>query len=96
VANQIAEEPVFKWWVSDTLHKQNHIITLKGEKHYWKNTLFWYQVAAFHRRWFKINRVMGMEHWRKTLNKEMLKVKIALNTKDSITPEDMRLGKQRK
>jgi hypothetical protein len=26
----------------------------------------------------------------------MLKVKIALNTKDSITPEDMRLGKQRK
>ncbi len=34
VANQIAEEPAFKWWVSNTLRKQNHIIS-KGEKKYW-------------------------------------------------------------
>jgi hypothetical protein len=27
VANQIAEEPAFKWWVSNTLRKQNHIIS---------------------------------------------------------------------
>ena len=31
VTNRIAEEPAFKWWVSDTLRKQNHIISkVKG------------------------------------------------------------------
>jgi hypothetical protein len=34
VANQIAEELIFKWCVSNTLHKQNHII-LKVKKKYW-------------------------------------------------------------
>jgi hypothetical protein len=27
VANWIAEEPAFKWWVSNTLRKRNHIIS---------------------------------------------------------------------
>jgi hypothetical protein len=31
VGNWIAEEPAFKWWVSNTLHKQNHMI-LKVKK----------------------------------------------------------------
>ena len=34
VANQIAEEPAFKWCISNTLHKQNHII-LNMKKKYW-------------------------------------------------------------
>ena len=25
MANQIVEGPAFKWWVPNTLHKQNHI-----------------------------------------------------------------------
>jgi hypothetical protein len=41
----------------------------------------------------EINRVMGMDHWRKALNKEMLTVKIAWNAKDGITPEAVRSGK---
>jgi hypothetical protein len=35
VANWIAEEPAFKWWVSNTLHKWNHIIS-KVKKHDWQ------------------------------------------------------------
>ncbi len=35
VANCIAEELAFKWWVSDTLHKQKCIIS-KVKKKYWK------------------------------------------------------------
>jgi hypothetical protein len=35
VVNQIAEELAFKWWVSITLHKQNHIIS-KVKKKYWR------------------------------------------------------------
>jgi hypothetical protein len=34
-ANWIAEEPAFKWWVSNTLHKWNHIIS-KVKKKYWR------------------------------------------------------------
>jgi hypothetical protein len=35
VANQIVEEPAFKWWVSNTLCKWNHIIS-KVKKKYWR------------------------------------------------------------
>jgi hypothetical protein len=41
----------------------------------------------------EIDRVMGTDHWRKALNKEMSKVKIALNAKDGVTLEDVRSGK---
>jgi hypothetical protein len=37
VANRIAEEPAFKWWVSNTLHKRNRIIS-KVKKKYWQTT----------------------------------------------------------
>jgi hypothetical protein len=33
--NWIVKEPAFKWWVSNTLHKQNHIIS-KVKKKYWQ------------------------------------------------------------
>jgi hypothetical protein len=33
VAKCIAEEPAFKWWVSDTMHKQNHIISKMKKKY---------------------------------------------------------------
>jgi hypothetical protein len=33
VANQISEEPAFKWWVSNTLHKRNHIISKVKKKY---------------------------------------------------------------
>jgi hypothetical protein len=36
VANQIVEEPAFKWWVSNTLHKQNCIISKVKKKKYWQ------------------------------------------------------------
>jgi hypothetical protein len=37
VANRIAEEPAFKWWVSNTLRKRNRIIS-KVKKKYWQTT----------------------------------------------------------
>ena len=37
VANRIAEEPAFKWWVSHTLRKRNRIIS-KVKSKYWKMT----------------------------------------------------------
>jgi hypothetical protein len=41
----------------------------------------WYQVATSVEEALEIDRVMGMDHWRKALNKEMLTVMIAWNFK---------------
>jgi hypothetical protein len=41
----------------------------------------------------EIDRVMGMDHWRKSLNKEMSTVKIAWTAKDGITLEAVRSSK---
>jgi hypothetical protein len=37
VANWIAEEPAFEWWVSNSLHRQNCVIS-KEKKKYWQMT----------------------------------------------------------
>jgi hypothetical protein len=86
VANHIAEEQAFKWWVSDTLHKQNCIIS-KVKKKYWKIMhKFGIKLPHSMEEALEINRVMGTDHcWRKAVKKEISKVKIAWNIKDSIT-----------
>jgi hypothetical protein len=57
VANRIAEEPAFKWWVFD--------------------------------------RLAGTDLWTRAINKEMAKVKVAWETRDDLTPEEVRAGKAR-
>ena len=37
VANNIEEEPAFKWWVKDTLRKRDRIIS-KVKAKYWRTT----------------------------------------------------------
>ena len=93
VANHIAEEPAFKWWVSDTLRKQNHIIS-KVKKKYWRMThKFGIKLLHSVEEALEIDRVTGTDLWRKALNKEMSKVKVAWNVKDGVTPDDVRSGK---
>jgi hypothetical protein len=46
VANRIAEEPAFKWWVSHTLRKWNRIIS-KVKSNYWKTMYKFGCVIAF-------------------------------------------------
>jgi hypothetical protein len=41
----------------------------------------------------EIDRQMATHHWQRALNREMSKVKIALNAHDNITPNDVRSGK---
>ncbi len=53
VANCIAEELAFKWWVSDTLCKQPEPYYLEGEEEVLEDDAqVWYQVATFHGRSF--------------------------------------------
>jgi hypothetical protein len=93
VANHIAEELAFKWWLLDTLRKWNHIIS-KVKNKYWRMThKFGIKLPHLVEEALEIDRVTGMDLWRKALNKEMSKVKLAWNIKDGVTPDDVRSGK---
>jgi transcriptional accessory protein Tex/SPT6 len=89
VANWIAEEPAFKWWVSNTLRKRNHIIS-KVKKKYWQMThKFGCKLPHSVKEALEIDRQMGTDHWQRALNKEMSKVKVAWNAHDDVTPNDI-------
>ncbi len=86
VANWIAEEPAFKWWVSNTLRKQNQ----KVKKKYWQTThKFGCKLPHLVEEAFEIDRQMVTNHWWRALNKEMAKVKVAWNARDDITPDNV-------
>jgi hypothetical protein len=92
VANWIAEELAFKWWVSNTLCNWNHII-LKVKKKYWQMThKFGCKLPHSVEEALEIDRQIGTDHWQRALNK-MSKVKIAWNAHDDITPNNVQSGK---
>jgi hypothetical protein len=93
VANWIAEEPAFKWWVFNTLRKRNCIIS-KVTKKYWQMThKFGCKLPHSVEEALEIDRQMGTDHWQRALNKEMSKVKVAWNAHDDISPDDVQSGK---
>jgi hypothetical protein len=95
VANRIAEEPAFKWWVSHTLCKRNSIIS-KVKSKYWKTThKFGCKLPHSMAEALEIDRLAGTDLWTWAINKEMAKVKVAWETCDDLTPEEVRAGKAR-
>jgi transcriptional accessory protein Tex/SPT6 len=89
VVNQIVEEPAFKWWVSNTLRKHNHIIS-KVKKKYWQMMhKFGFKLPHSVEEALEIDRQTGTDHWQRALNKEMSKVKVAWNAHDDITLNDI-------
>jgi hypothetical protein len=94
VVNRIAEELAFKWWVSNTLHKRNRIIS-KVKRKYWQMThKFGCKLPhSVEEQALEIDRQTGTDHWHRALNKEMSKVKVAWNACVDITHDDVRSGK---
>ena len=89
MANWIAEELAFKWWVSNTLHKWNCII-LKVKKKYWQMMhKFGCKLPHSAEEALEIDRQTRTDHWQRALNKEMSKVKIVWNACDDITPDNI-------
>ena len=94
VANRLVEEPAFQWWVPHTLRKRNRIIS-KVKSKYWDTThKFGIRLPKSVEEALEIDRVTQTDYWRKAINKEMTKVKIAWKTHDGdVTPQDVRNGK---
>jgi hypothetical protein len=80
VSNRIAEEPAFKWWVSNVLKCRNHIIS-KVENCYWPPTHnFRIKLPHSVEEVLEIDQITGTDFWHKAINKEMAKVKIVWKT----------------
>ena len=92
VANRIAEEPAFKWWVPHVIRRRNRIIS-KVKGRYWRMT-HKYGIKLPHsvEEALQIDEETGTDFWRKAMNKEMAKVKVAWKTKEGYTPEQARRG----
>jgi hypothetical protein len=93
MTNKIASEPAFNWWVHDVLRKRNRIIS-KVKSKYWKTThKFGVRVPRTVEEALAIDDETGTDLWKKALNKEMSKVKVAWKSDDRYSPEQVRTGK---
>ena len=95
VTNQIADQPAFHWWVPSVLRKRNRIVA-KLKSKYWRTThKFGIRVPKTVEEALAIDEETGTDFWRKALNKEMTKVKIAWKPVEGETPEQVRAGKSK-
>jgi hypothetical protein len=91
MANKIANEPAFNWWVHTVLRKRNRIVA--KVKRYWRTThKFGIRLPKTVAEALAIDDQTGTDFWRKALGKEMNKVKVAWTTADGVSPEQARTG----
>ncbi len=93
MANKIANEPAFNWWVHTVLRKRNRIVA--KVKRYWRTThKFGIRLPKTVAEALAIDDETGTDFWRKALGKEMNKVKVAWTAADGVSPEQARTGKE--
>jgi hypothetical protein len=92
VANQIDEEPAFKWWVRTVLRRCGKVKKFKAK--YWQTThKFGVEIPKDVRHAQRLDEESGSTLWMDAIKKEMRKVKVAYKLKDGVTQEDVRSGK---
>jgi hypothetical protein len=71
VANKIAEEPAFAWWVQKVLRRRDPLIK-KVKCQYWKKThKFGILLPKLVAQALRIDQEMGTMFWKDTIQKEM-------------------------
>jgi hypothetical protein len=92
IANQLSEEPAFKWWVADVMCRRNRIIS-KLKSRYWKAMhKFGIRVPKSVKEAYKIDTETGTNLWMKAIRKEIDNVKVAFKRWDGGTVEQARDG----
>ena len=77
VANGIADEPAFKWWVPEILRKKNRMIA-KIKTKYWRTThKFGIEIPKSVEHALRIDYETGTDYWRRAIEKEMKNVRVA-------------------
>ena len=93
VANNIEDKPALAWWSKDVLRKRSRIIS-KIKLRYWKTTHKfgnWLPKTAAGA--FELDRLNRNDFWRKSIELEMGKSKIAFQNVDGFTPDGCRQNK---
>ena len=84
VANNIEEEPAFKWWVKDTLRKHNRIVS-KVKAKYWRTThKFGIEVPKLVTEAYTIDQKTGTRLWTDAIAKEMKNVRVAFEKLEGV------------
>ena len=88
IANKIAEEPAFSWWVRKVLRKRDRIIK-KVKARYWANThKFGIELPKTVEDALKIDERTGTDFWRKAMGLEMNNVLSAFEfIDDDVVPK---------
>ena len=87
VANNIEYETDLAWWSKVVLRKRNRIIS-KVKSRYWKTThKFGIRLPKTVAGAFELDRLNGNDFWRKSIELEMGKARIAFQQVDGFTPD---------
>ena len=91
VASKIDHEPAFKWWVAKTLRKRKQIVA-KVKSRYWRTThKFGVRLPHSVEEAYKLDAQNGNDFWRRAIEKEMSRVRIAFEKwLDGTTRDDAR------
>ena len=93
MANKIANEPAFNWWVHTVLRKRNRIVA--KVKRYWRMThKFGIRPPKTVEEAVVIDDEAGTDFWRNALGKDMTKVKISWTAAGGVSAEQARTGKE--
>ena len=86
VANKIAEEPAFVWWVYEVLKKRDRIIS-KVKARYWKRThKFGIEMPKTVQEAYALDEANGNTYWHDAIDKEFKNVQPAFNILDDDAP----------
>ena len=92
VANNIEEEPAFKWWVKNTLRNRDRIIS-KVKAKYWRTTpKFGIEVPKSVNEAYAIDRLTGTTLWTDSINKELKNIRIAFDELEGVAEEEIQTG----
>ena len=94
VANKLEDEPAFRWWVQDVLRRRSRIIG-KMKSKYWRTThKFGVRLPKDAAEALRIDEETGTDFWRKALEKELRKVRVAWEVRDDLDIHKVRSGKE--
>jgi hypothetical protein len=94
VANQLQNEPAFSWWIGNVLRHRKRIIS-KVKNKYWRTAhKFGIRLPKTAEEALRIDEETGTDFWRKAIEKELRKVKVAWEARDDLDIEQVRRGRQ--
>jgi hypothetical protein len=92
VANQIDDEPAFKWWIRTVLRRCDRVKKVKAT--YWRTThKFGIEIPKDVRHAQRLDDESKTPFWMDAIKKEMRKVRVAYQVKEGVTPDDVRSGR---